>query len=396
METLFRNYRRLLDDTQTTLFRYLFDKIAWNNRLISISGARGTGKTTMMLQRIKTAFPNPEKALYVSLDNIWFTKNSLIDLADYFYAHGGTHLFIDEVHRYPNWAIEIKNIYDSYPSLFMVFTGSSMLKIYNSNADLSRRVVDYKLYGLSLREYLAFEDIGNFSAISLEDLLKNHIEIAENLIRDVKILPLFEKYLQTGYYPFYKEDSGTYFVRLNNVVNTIFDSDLPAIDTIEYATAMKVKKLLKVLSALVPFEPNISNLSQSIETNRANILKYFDYLQRAGLLNMYSRLNQKIKTINKPDKIYLNNTNLLYALNTEVNVGNVRETFFANQLTALHQVNTSEQGDFLIDEKYLIEVGGKSKNYAQIKNIVNSYITADDIELGFGNKIPLWLFGFLY
>ncbi len=396
-EVIFKSFNRILDAIEIDYFRYLYKSIDWSNRLIGITGARGAGKTTMILQHIKSTFKDRSKALYVSLDNIWFTKHSLTELADKFYSYGGTHLFVDEVHKYPNWSIEIKNLYDSYPSLHIVFTGSSILEIYKSNADLSRRAVDYHLSGLSFREFLNFELKGNFNTYSLDEILSNHTNIVGEIIKDIKILPLFEKYLKYGYYPFYLENIESYYSRLQNIVNTILDNDLPSIEKIEHNTIIKIKKMLMIVSSLVPYTPNISSLSADIETNRALTVKYLEYLNKAELINSLQAKGSGMNLMAKPDKIYLNNTNILYALSDSVaNKGNIRETFFANQCGVNNKIAVSKIGDFNINEKYTFEVGGKNKSFNQIKDVTNSFVAMDDIEYGYGNNIPLWLFGFLY
>jgi hypothetical protein len=397
MEALFKNHTRLLNSLKFKYHRYLYEQIDWSSRLIGITGARGTGKTTLLLQHITDNFPDKSKALYVSLDNIWFTKNSLLELVDYFHSYGGTHLFLDEVHRYPNWSIELKNIYDSYPDLYMVFTGSSILEIYNSNADLSRRAVTYNLQGLSFREFLNFENNLNLKSFSLEDILNHHQNIAADIVAQIKVLPEFKKYLEYGYYPFYKEGLKVYPMRLQNVVNTILENDLPAVENIEFNTVYKIKKMLMIIATLVPFSPNIAKLSVEIETNRANAVRYLDYLQKAGLTTNLLSSKKGMSLMNKPDKIYLDNTNLQYALAlSRVNEGNLRETFFANQIKALHHLSTSQQGDFVVDDKYTFEIGGVNKKFNQIKNIEDSFIATDPVETGFGNRIPLWLFGLMY
>lgn len=397
MESIYKNYNRLIDATNSHHFRYLYKDIEWSNRLIGITGARGTGKTTMILQHIKSTFSDRSKALYVSLDNIWFTKNSLIDLADRFYAYGGTHLFIDEVHRYPNWSIEIKNIYDSYPDLSVVFTGSSILEIYKSNADLSRRAISYHLSGLSFREYLNFELDLDFQPYTLEQILANHQNIVSEVVSKIKVLPQFDNYLQWGYYPFYKESVNSYGARLQNVVNIILENDLPSVEKIEYNTIIKIKKMLVILSSLVPYTPNLTSLSAEIETNRASTIKYLGFLHKAGLIRMLQGEGCGMSLMNKPEKIYLDNSNIIYALSiANVNMGNIRETFFANQCSVLHKVTASKKGDFIVADRYTFEVGGKSKSYKQIKDLADSFIAMGDVEYGFGNKIPLWLFGFMY
>lgn len=397
METLIRNYIRLIDSTPVNFQRYLYNTIDWQDRLIGITGARGTGKTTLLLQYIKNNFTDRTRAIYVSLDNIWFAKNSLTDLVEYFYTHGGTHLFLDEVHRYPNWSIEIKNIYDSYPEIHIVFTGSSILEIYKSNADLSRRAIHYHLQGLSLREYLKFEHDIDLPPLSLSDILNNHLNIASEITSKIKILPLFEEYLKQGFYPFYKENSKNYLLRLQNMINTILDYDLPAVENIEYTTLLKIKKMLMIIASLVPFTPNMTSLSAEIETNRTSSIKYLSFLEKAKLIKMLPSSKKGMNSLNKPEKIYLDNTNLLYALTTSnINDGNKRETFFANQVAMNHTLTIPPKGDFLVDNIHTFEIGEKNKNYDQIKDIPDSYVVFDNAETGFGNKIPLWLFGMMY
>ena len=396
MDALKKTYHRLIQETEMSRFRYLYGNIRWTNRLIGILGARGTGKTTLLLQHIKKSFPNRDKALYVSLDNIWFTTHSLSDLAEQFYDYGGTHLFLDEVHRYTGWATEIKNIYDSFPRLHIVFTGSSMLEVYKSKADLSRRAVCYPLFGLSFREFLQFENKLEQVPVTLNDILTNHQNLAEEISGKLKILPEFRNYLSFGYYPFYKESIEDYSSRLQNVINLILDNDLPAVENVEYITIQKIKKLLLIVASLSPYSPNITRLSHDIESNRSATLKYLGYLQKATLLRLLAPAQKKMGALSKPEKIFLDNSNLLYTLTTDANIGNVRETYFANQLSANHSITASEQGDFRVENKYIFEIGGKSKTYEQIKKLENSFIAADDLEIGYGNKIPLWLFGFLY
>ncbi|MDR0604145.1 MAG: AAA family ATPase [Bacteroidales bacterium] len=396
MDVLIKNFTRILNATPDCHKRYLYHNIDWDSRLIGIVGARGTGKTTLMLQHIKANFPKKEHVLYASLDNIWFTNHSLVDLAEKFDAYGGTYLFLDEAHRYPAWAIEIKNIYDSFPDMRIVFTGSSMLKIFDSNADLSRRVVNYELKGLSFREFLLLEDVMDLPVLSLEDILQNHQTIASEIVGKIKILPEFKKYLRYGYYPIFKEGIKSYEMKLKNIVNTILENDLPAVESIDYSTIYKLKKLLMILSALVPYSPNINQLSNNIETNRASALKYLDILKKAALIQTFLYSQKGLGLMTKPDKIYLNNTNLLYALvEGNVNTGNIRETFFANQTSAKYSVTTSDKGDFKINGK-VFETGGESKTFAQIKDIPDGYLAIDEIEVGYCNRIPLWLFGFLY
>ena len=395
MESLIKIYLRLLQETEAKTFRYLYPNIDWNEHCIGIIGARGVGKTTMLLQHIKHTFANKNEALFASLDNTWFANHSIFDLADEFYLNGGTHLFLDEIHHYPNWATEIKNIYDSFPKLKIVFTGSSLLQIYKSTADLSRRVVYEKLEGLSFREFLKFEKMGDFPVLSMKEIVENHQDIAFRITENLKIIPLFKKYLKNGYYLFYKEGLSKYEIKLQEAVNNVIDIDIPAIENIEFESRHKLKRLVAILSTLVPYTPNITDLSVAIDSNRNNTVKYLFLLANAKLLNLVSYKNKTIGDLTKPDKVLLNNTNLSYLYGDNANIGSARETFFVNQLNAVANVILAPQGDFMVDN-YTFEIGGKSKSFKQIKDIQNSFVVADDIEIGHGNKIPLWLFGMLY
>jgi len=397
MQTIIDTSARLVQAATDNFTRYLYPKITWEERLIGLLGAKGTGKTTMLLQHMKRNFPEKQKALYASLDNIWFSKNSLWELAEQFNAYGGTHLFLDEVHKYPTWAREIKNIYDSFPDLNVVFTGSSMLEIYQQSVDLSRRVISYELKGLSFREFLEYEYNLKLEKRSLEDILNNHREIANSIIFDFKILPAFKKYLQIGYYPFYKKSKGNYYYAVQKAINKTLEEDLPAIEPVEYATVLKLKKMLAIISEMLPYQPNTTALGASMETARQLVVKYLYLLDKAGILMCISDTKEKLNALSKPEKVYLENTNLIYSLAKEnANSGNLRETFFANQLREKHTVKAAKNGDFIVDNQYTFEIGGKNKTGEQIKNTNNAFVIADDIESGFQNKIPLWLFGFLY
>ncbi len=395
MDGLLKIYLRLLQETDEKTFRYLYQNIDWDERCIAIIGSKGVGKTTMLLQHIKTTFKNKNDALYVSLDNMWFANHTIFELADEFYMNGGTHLFLDEIHHYPNWTTEIKNIYDSFPKLKIVFTGSSLLQIYKSTTDLSRRVVYETLEGLSFREFLRFENVGDFSSYSLQDIVENHQNIAFEITENIKIIPLFKKYLKHGYYLFYKQGLKKYEYKLQEVINNVIDVDIPAIENIEFASRHKIKRLLAVLSGLVPYTPKITDLANAIVTNRNNTVKYLSLLANAKLLNLISRKGKTIGDLTKPDKVLLNNTNLAYVFSDTANIGSARETFFVNQVSAVSDVFLAKQGDFMVD-KYTFEIGSKTKTFNQIKDIPNSFVVADDLEIGHKNKIPLWLFGMLY
>jgi predicted AAA+ superfamily ATPase len=397
MESLIITSDRLVKFTNTKFLRYLYHEVAWDNRLIGIIGAKGTGKSTLLLQHLKLSFPDKSKAIYLSLDNIWFTKHSLLEFAEYFYTHGGTHLFLDEVHKYSTWAVEIKNIYDSYPELHIVFTGSSMLEIFKTSVDLSRRTLVYELKGLSFREFLKYDNALDLPVLKLNDIIAEHREIANDMVSKIKILPAFNKYLEYGYYPYYKENIITYPIRVEQSIDKTLYEDLPAVENIEYATILKIKKLLGIIAEMVPFMPNIAQLSAAIEVGRHALVKYFYLLDNAGVIQCITEPNPTVQTLSKPQKVYLENTNIIHSLAFQnQNTGNVRETFFSNQLRTKHKVNTAQYGDFTIDNTFVFEVGGKNKSNSQIKNIGNSFIVADELETGFGNKIPLWLFGFLY
>jgi predicted AAA+ superfamily ATPase len=398
LEILFAISYRQIQQTKTDFVRYLYDKINWNSQLIGITGARGTGKSTLIRQYIKKTYGNnPKTALYASLDHIWFSSNNIYDLGEEFIKQGGECLVLDEVHKYPDWSREIKNLYDVFPQLKIVFTGSSMLEIYRGNADLSRRAIHYELFGLSFREYLIFDEKLDFHQITLENLLEKHTEIAGDINDKIKPLPLFNAYLKNGYYPYYKEDPKLYFVKLMNTLNVVIEMDLPAIEKIEFYSIYKIKKLLSALATMVPITPNITALSAQLEVSRNSLLNYLHILNKAQIISLLSIDATGFRTLAKPDKLYLNNTNLIYMFeNNKPDVGNLRETFFFNQLKVVSEVTSSKNTDFTIDGKYKFEIGGKNKGHEQIIGLENAYLALDNVEYGFGNKIPLWLFGFLY
>lgn len=396
LEEIQRSYHNKLAAVKLDFHRDLYYKIDWDDRLICIKGPKGTGKTTMMFQRIKENFKDTDKALYISLDNLWFASHNIMDLVDYHYSHEGTHIFIDEVHYYDNWQTIIKNIYDDYPNLNIVYSGSSMLRIEKSQGDLSRRHVVYNLPGLSFREYLEFEGIYKTEPISINDLLTRHVAIAEEICSKFKVLPVFEKYLQQGYYPFYKEARNSYGLRLQQVINQVIENDYPAIDDVSVSTIRKTKKMLMILAEKVPQTPVMVDLYREIDTDRNQGLKMLNALERGGLLGLLSSEAKSLKGLTRPDKIYLNNPNLMYALTPNANIGTVRETFFFNQLSYNHRIFLPKKGDFLVDDVYLFEVGGRNKGFEQIKDIENSFLAIDGIEIGHYNRIPLWMFGMIY
>ncbi|MDR0969267.1 MAG: AAA family ATPase [Lentimicrobiaceae bacterium] len=400
MKSLFSALYRKLEETDMRFERYLKRQIDWNNRLIAITGARGTGKTTLLLQHIKEQHGNnPLDVLYMSLDNIYFSTNNLYSLADDFYSHGGKVLYIDEVHKYPTWSQEIKNIYDDFPTLKVVFTGSSMLQIFKADADLSRRVRHHQLFGMSFREFLIYEGLlgKSHEAFLLDKILKNHISISQQLIKEITPLPAFKKYLQYGYYPYYKEDMNGYGERVLQTFNTIMESDVPNVEHIDFSSIGRLKKLFYILSEMVPFTPNISQLSQMVDVTRTSLMNYLQLLEKAHSVLLLKQQATGIRQMVKPEKIYLQNTNYSYALSAEnPEIGNIRETFFFNQLQQNHKVSYNEQTDFCIDGTYYFEIGGKNKNAKQITGLNNAYLALDGLTTGYRNEIPLWLFGFLY
>lgn len=396
MDLLVEKYQRKIKTVSIKFRRYLYDKIDWSDRFIAILGARGTGKTTLLLQYIKENLPI-NKSLYLSLDDLFFTKNSLSETIMGFEKRGVEYFFIDEVHKYPTWSIELKNLYDDFPHIKVVFTGSSILDIYKGFADLSRRVISYQLHPMSFREFLLFENKLLVDAIDLPNLLKNHVDIAMELTLKFKPIKELLTFYQYGAYPYYKENKNKYYERLENTIDVIFSSDIPTLFKLDYAHLIKLKKLLKVLSELVPYKPNLTKLAGIIEINRKSIYKYLDILERACLISMLSTDSKGDSVLAKPEKIYLNNTNLVYALNdTNPNMGTIRETFFLNQVSPIYKVGYSNIGDFKLNNNHVIEVGGKNKTYNQIKDIDSSVLVKDDLEVGFGSTIPLWMFGFLY
>ena len=397
MDKIRQRHINLINETSLDFERYLLNELPWDRRLIGIKGARGIGKTTLLLQYIKKQYQQSNKAIYVSLDDMYFAENTLLDFADIFVSKGGEHLFIDEVHKYPDWAVEIKNIYDYHPKLKVAFTGSSLLEILNARADLSRRALVFNMQGLSFREFLKFRYKINIESVNLDDILSNHTEIALDILKKVKPLAYFEEYLKIGYFPFFDGNEVLYYKQLQEIINMILEIELPLLRNTDISIVNKIKQLLLIVAKSAPFKPNISSLSQKIQTTRKTILDYINYLNDAGIFRVLHKDSFGVSLLQKPEKLYLENTNFAYMLSQNIaDIGNVRETFFLNQLINKHQVNYTDKGDFLIDNKYTFEIGGKNKTRKQIQDIENSYVVADNIEYGFEKTIPLWLFGFLY
>ena len=389
MERIIAQYRALLDRTDTTLLRYLHPKINWENRIVAILGARGVGKTTLLLQQIKLNY-DISKALYVSADDFYFTTNTLYDLAYQFQLNGGKNLFIDEIHKYPNWSKEIKMMYDNLPKLKIVFTGSSILDLYKGTDDLSRRVITYHLQGLSFREYLNLSQGLSLKSYSLEEILQNKVEL-----KGVEFpLMHFKNYLKQGYYPFFNEPD--YTQKLNNILNMTIETDIPMYAKMNVSTAYKLKLLLSIIAKSVPFKPNFTKISELVDVHRNQIVDFLYYFEKAGISMQLRDKTEGLRMLGKTDKIYLDNPNLMYAIgSTATDLGNVRETFFLNQMSLEHTVTSHFSADFQIDDA-IFEVGGKSKTKKQIFDLKNAFIVKDDIEYGYMNTIPLWHFGMSY
>lgn len=377
--------------------RYLLSKINWDNRLICILGARGTGKTTTILQRMKMMDAAPEECLYLSMDDIYFSTHTLTETAERFRQLGGKYLFLDEVHKYAGWAREVKNIYDFYKDLNLVLTGSSIIEMLALEVDLSRRARVYELSGLSFREFLAYEQSIEVAPLKLEDLLKDHVGIAAGL-NYIKPIKAFKDYINYGYYPFFKEDPKSYFIQLSQVVNLIIGYDLAFIQDIDKQQTRKIYQLMGILASQVPFKPNITNLAKTLEMGRPTLIQFMHYLEKAKLIQQVYLEGKGMGAMEKPAKLLLDNPNLFDALSTNpANEGSRRECFFVNQFrNADHKVFLAKAGDFIVDQKYTFEVGGAKKTFDQLAGLSNAFVAADDIEIGTGSKIPLWLFGLMY
>ena len=398
MEKILQYSNSRIAGVQTQFKRYLWMKVNWDNRLNIITGARGVGKTTMLLQYIKENLAKkPDEVIFVNLDDLFFSRNTLVDFADEFVKRGGKHLFIDEIHKYGNWSQEVKNIYDYFPELKVNITGSSALDIYKGQADLSRRAILYKLNGLSFREFIELKYGHPFPVLQLEEILNNPMTPISMILKEIKPIKLFEEYLDAGYFPFFTEGEAEYHTRLKQTVNHILETDLPSVELIDYQAVLKLRKLLSILAEIVPYKPNISKLSEQIGVSRETLSKYLSLLERADLLMLLHNSTHRMSKMNKPEKVYFNNPNLISSLASKMpQSGTVRETFFMNQLQVLHHVQYSANGDFVVDNKYTFEIGGKNKTKKQIAGIDMAYIAADNIEFSSQNKIPIWLFGFLY
>lgn len=396
LQPLFDNYHRKIAKIDLRFKRYLYPQINWKARMIGIKGPRGVGKTTMLLQHILENYEDIDQTLYASLDDLWFASHTLVELVDWAYRHGIMRLYLDEVHRYDQWSINLKNIYDNYPDMSIVYTSSSLLVMDNAKVDLSRRQTVYTLYGMSFREFLVFENALNLEPIPLNELIRHHVRHAMTITSAVKVAPLFEAYLRHGYYPFYRESIEDFPSRLRETVSVVIDSDLPAVENVSFETLQKVKRLLMIICEQVPFEPNMSKLWKQLDTNNELGLRMLYALDKAQILGLLTSKTKSYKHLCKPDKIYLGNPNLMHVLCPRIDKGNERETFFYSQLRVANEVKYPKKGDFLVNDKYLFEVGGSGKTFDQIADAPDSFLAVDDTEVGHGNRIPLWMFGLLY
>ena len=405
IQEIFAYSNSIINKVSLDFKRYLFNEINWESRLVEILGSRGVGKTTLILQKAKELNAmKANQAVYLSLDDKLMYTHSIVDLAEELLKYNVKWLFLDEVHKYPpklkdyDWSAEIKNAYDRYPDLKIIYSGSSLLKIYRGQGDLSRRKSSYRLAGLSFREYLKMNGIFSSESYTLDDLIENHQIFSEAVTRKFKILPHFKNYLENGYFPFYKEDPSSYFARLNTILNVIIETDIPAVSEISFDTSLKLKKLLAAIATSVPFVPNLVKLRKELFiADQRTLLKYLDLLEKAEVISTLMQRAKGNKILQKPDKIYLGNTNYLYSLEMPVKeTGTIREIFFESQLRVLYQLRLPSKGDFEVNNKYIFEVGGKNKSFDQIKDLSNAFVVSDDIENGVYNIIPLWIFGFLY
>lgn len=384
---LYEYMAELLKRIPLDFVRYKYDEINWDGRMVGIIGPRGVGKSTMVLQRIKQSAGGHH--LYVSADNIYFTSHSLMNLADEFIKEGGTHLYIDEIHKYAGWSRELKQIYDMHQALHILFTGSSVLDIKRGEADLSRRALMYMMQGLSFREYLQLFHNIKSRPFSLEEILNHQVHIAEL----DHPLPLFREYLDHGYYPFAIE--GDFIQRMLQVVDQTVEVDIPQYADMKASTARKLKRMLVVLSGLAPYKPSAENLAMEIGVSKNNVPDYLVYLERAGMIGLLGDDTSGMRSLGKIEKVYVDNPSLMSVLTSKPNIGNVRETFFYNQMREKHNVTSSKVSDFTIGD-YTFEIGGRKKGKKQIEDVANGRIVKDDIETGHGIIIPLWYFGMNY
>lgn len=397
MDSLYSYQNQLLTSTTFLFRRSLLDKIDWNERLIGVIGARGVGKTTCLLQRLSETDPEGKATLYVSMDNLANPYSSLLSLAEDFRLRGGKTLMLDEIHKFRGWAQEIKNIYDLYPDLSLVFSGSSVLRIMDEGVDLSRRAVLCDLHGLSFREYISVSQGIHLPVLSLPEILQDHILLSRDIVQKIRPIPVFNDYLKSGFYPYFLQSPNSYLFKLESTINYILEYEIPSMFNLDYRNVQKLKRALRYIAGNLPYQPNITKLAEAVELNRNTLLQYLFYLEKAGVIHTLYTNGSFYGKLTKPGKILLHHPNLIFALSSgQQEQGSIRECFFVNQLRTQFPVELAGKGDFLVDGQYTFEIGGKGKTRSQIAGIASAFIVSDEIEFGFENKIPLWMFGFLY
>lgn len=399
MESLFKKHRLFISQVSMDIIRDMINNVSWEKSLVGIRGSRGVGKTTMIRQYIRQKYGvKPGEALYCVMDSMYFTNHSLLDMAERFHLMGGRHLFLDEVHKYENWSKEIKELNDLYPDMKITFSGSSLIQILNADADLSRRVLSYDMSGLSFREFVRFYHGKDLPVWSLQQIFDDSDSVCEQVVKIVESpQALFEEYLRIGYYPFYDGNELEYYSRIENVIQFIIDQEMTQYCGIEPAYTRRIKAMMMYLADNLPYEVNISKLSSYLELNKQTVLSYLSCMNRAELINLLYSDNKSVTKMQKPDKVYIHNPNMLCALAKNVNIGTLRECFVVNQLSVNHEIEYGKsQGDFKIDGKWTIEVGGADKSFDQIADLPNSFVLADSIESPIGKKLPLWIVGLLY
>jgi len=395
LQQIFTLSSQKISRVRLTFKRYLYPYIDWSDPLICLKGARGVGKTTLLLQKIKES-QDRKTTLYVSLDSIWLDLRELYQLVRYHSEHGGTRVVLDEVHYLEGWQRLIKNLSDDFPEMKFAYTGSSLLQLKAGGGDLSRRQREFHLNGLSFREYLAMEGLLSRPPAPLQNILRNHLDIEQDIVSDLKILPHWEKYFRSGYYPFYRNCASGYPQRVLQTVNQVLESDWPSVENVSVSTIRRARKMLRILARRPPQTPKMNELYAELDTDRKQGLKILHALVDADLLIFFASERESLKCLSAPDKVFCENPNLAYALAADADIGTARESWFVNQLRVNHVTRYPKRGDVEVDGSYLFEIGGKGKGFGQINDLPDSYVVNDGVEVGFGNKIPLWLFGFLY
>lgn len=400
LQKIIEIHERIILLKKRKLERYLYKRVNWDNAVLCIYGARGTGKTTLMIQDYLKRYGSVDKALYITADHISIISHGLYEVADQYFKYGGKALYIDEIHKYPNWSLELKNIIDVYSDKQIIFSGSSSILLQKGKGDLSRRVVYYKLKGLSFREFIYFSKNIKFKSLNIEGIIKDHLSIAAEYNAQISMLKLFRDYINYGYYPFFLENIKSYFSKIHNIIEKIIFEDIVVIYNLHQTNLPSLKKILWLIGTSQPFIPNIKRISREVRISRESVYNYLEYLEKVGLIISVHKPGRGLKLVRKPAKLFLENCGLIMSITEETGLeaikGSLRETFFVNQLIDETKIKIPAKGDFLINNKYLFEIGGKNKSFAQIKDESIAYLALDDIEIGFNKKIPLYLFGFLY